>query len=222
MSDNMENEAINEVDVNENNETQTEKQFTQSELERIVEQRLARQRKQYEKKLEGVDLEEARKLLEEKERLEIEREKERGNFEEVLKKTVSKKDEQINMMQQRLSEIQIDGSLLGAASSMNAVNPNQVVQLVKGSTRLAEDGSVEIVDDKGTIRYTDSGEPMKVTDLMAEFLTANPHFVKASTSGVGSQGAAGGSTQKPSSVADMLANWNSGGKEAFAAMKGKR
>lgn len=222
MSDNMENEAINEVDVNENNETQTEKQFTQSELERIVEQRLARQRKQYEKKIEGVDLEEAKRLLEEKERLEIEREKERGNFEEVLKKTVSKKDEQINMMQQRLSEIQIDGSLLGAASSMNAVNPNQVVQLVKGSTRLAEDGSVEIVDDKGTIRYTDSGEPMKVTDLMAEFLTANPHFVKASTSGVGSQGAAGGSTQKPSSVADMLANWNSGGKEAFAAMKGKR
>lgn len=222
MSDNMENETVNEVDVNENNETQAEKQFTQSELERIVEQRLARERKKYEKKLEGVDLEEAKRLLEEKERLEIEREKERGNFEEVLKKTVSKKDEQINMMQQRLSEIQIDGSLLNAASSLNAVNPNQVVQLVKGSTRLAEDGSVEIVDDKGTIRYNDSGEPMKVTDLMAEFLTANPHFVKASTPGVGSQGAAGGSTQKPSSVADMLANWNSGGKEAFAAMKGKR
>ena len=220
MSDNMETE-VNEVE-NEAIETPTEKQFTQSELERIVEQRLARQRKQYEKKMEGVDLEEARKLLEEKEAAEIERQKERGEFEEILKKTVSKKDDQIAQMQKKLSEIQIDGALLNAASGMNAVNPNQVVQLVKGSTRLSEDGGVEIVDEKGTIRYSDSGEPMKVSDLMAEFLTANPHFVKASTPGVGSQGAAGGSTQKPSSVADMLANWESGGKEAFASMKGKR
>jgi hypothetical protein len=57
---------------------------------------------------------------------------------------------------------------------------------------------------------------------VSEFLTANPHFVKASPSGVGSQGAAGGSTQKPSSVADMLANWENGGRQAYATLKGKR
>jgi hypothetical protein len=44
-------------------------------------------------------------------------------------------------------------------------------------------------------------------------------MVKASQGGTGSMGNAGGSTQKPQSVADMVANWNDGGKEAFAAMK---
>jgi hypothetical protein len=63
---------------------------------------------------------------------------------------------------------------------------------------------------------------MTVNSLVSDFLTANPHFVRASSGGTGSQGAAGGSTQKPTSVADMLANWDSGGRAAFAAMKGKR
>lgn len=223
MSENMENE-VNETNeaVDEKVTESAEKSFSQSELERIVEQRLARERKKFQKQTEGIDLEEARRLLEEKEAQEIERQKERGEFEEILKKTVSKKDEEVMRLRDELRRERIDNNLIACASNMNAVNPNQVVQLVKQNTRLGEDGSVEIVDEKGTIRYTDSGEPMKVSDLMAEFLTANPHFVKASPSGVGSQGAAGGSTQKPSSVADMLANWDSGGKEAFAAMKGKR
>jgi len=32
---------------------------------------------------------------------------------------------------------------------------------------------------------------------------------------------AGGSTQKPISVADMVENWNDGGREAFHALKKK-
>jgi hypothetical protein len=46
-------------------------------------------------------------------------------------------------------------------------------------------------------------------------------MVKASQGGIGSMGNTGGSTQKPQSVADMVANWNDGGKEAFAASKKK-
>lgn len=225
MSDNMENtEAEIRQDVaDEAAEAKSQgKTFSQEELERIVEQRLMRERKKFQKQTEGIDLEEAKRLLEEKEQAEIQRQKERGEFEEVLKKTVSKKDEQITQYKTKLQEIQVDGSLLQSASQLNAVNPDQVVQLVKNQVRLSEDGQVEVVDNKGTIRYSDAGEPMKVQDLMSEFLTANPHFVKASPGGVGSQGAAGGSTQKPTSVADMLANWENGGKEAYAQSKGKR
>lgn len=212
--------------VNDVEETITETQsrtFTQEELEKIVEQRLMRERKKFEKKIEGVDLDEAKRLLEEKEKAELERQKEKGEFEKILQQVAEKKDAQINQYKQRLQEIQVDGSLINAASQQNAVNPEQVVALLKGKTRLAEDGSVEILDKDGSVRYNDSGTPMSVNELMSEFLTANPHFVRASASGVGSKGAAGGSTQKPSSVADMLANWNSGGKQAFAEMKkGKR
>ena len=201
---------------------QSTKTFSQEELDQIVEQRLMRERKKYEKKLEGVDLEEARRLLEEKQQAEIERQKEKGEFEKVLQQLAEKKDSEINQYKAKLQEIQVDGALINAASQNNAVSPDQVVALLKSKTRLGEDGSVEILDKDGSVRYNDSGTPMSVNELVSEFLTANPHFVKASPSGTGSKGAAGGSTQKPSSVADMLASWDNGGKEAYAAMKGKR
>jgi len=225
MSDEvMGNESVQEPvqdnvqeSVQEDNRT-----FSQDDLERIVEQRLMRERKKYEKKLEGVDLDEARKLLEEKQQAEIERQKEKGEFEKVLQQLAEKKDNEINQYKTKLQEIQVDGALINAASQHGAVSPDQVVALLKNKTRLGDDGSVEILDNDGTVRYNDSGTPMQVNELVSEFLTANPHFVKASPSGTGSKGAAGGSTQKPSSVADMLASWDNGGKEAYAAMKGKR
>ena len=111
--------------------------------------------------------------------------------------------------------------MLGAAGNSNAVNPNQVSQLLKGQTRLSEDGTVEVLDANGVPRYNDSGDLLSVNEMVTEFLTVNPHMVKASIGGTGSQGNTGGSTQKPTSVADMVANWNDGGKEAFAAFKKK-
>ena len=65
-------------------EMEAEKTFTQSDVERLIEQRLMRERKKYEKKLEGVDIDEAKRLLEEKQAAEIERQKEKGEFEKVL------------------------------------------------------------------------------------------------------------------------------------------
>ena len=200
----------------------SEKTFTQTELEGIIEQRLARERKKFAKQTEGVDLDEARRLIEEKQNAEIERQKEKGEFEKVLQQLAEKKDSEISQYKTKLQEIQVDGALINAASQNNAVQPEQVVALLKNQTRLADDGSVEILDKTGTVRYNDNGTQMSVNELVSEFLTANPHFVKASPSGVGSQGAAGGSTQKPLSVADMVANWENGGRQAFAAMKGKR
>lgn len=223
MSDEvMGNEGVEQTaDAMEATEQST-KAFSQEELDAIVEQRLMRERKKYEKKLEGVDLDEAKRLLDEKQQAEIERQKEKGEFEKVLQQLAEKKDNEISQYKTKLQEIQVDGALINAASQNNAVSPDQVVALLKSKTRLGEDGSVEILDNDGSVRYNDSGTPMQVNDLVSEFLTANPHFVKASPSGTGSKGAAGGSTQKPSSVADMLASWENGGKEAYAAMKGKR
>ena len=216
MENGAENQPVEQV------EQPTEKTFTQTQLDEIVEQRLARERKKFAKQTEGVDLDEARRLLEEKQNAEIERQKEKGEFEKVLQQLAEKKDAEISGYKSKLQEIQVDGALINAASQNNAVQPEQVVSLLKGQTRLSEDGSVEILDNTGTVRYNDDGTAMTVNGLVSEFLTANPHFVKASPSGVGSQGAAGGSTQKPSSVADMLANWENGGRQAYATLKGKR
>ena len=218
MSDEiMETEAETETAAVENQE----KTFSQTELDRIVADRVAREQRKYEKQLSGIDINEAKQLLLDKEAAELERQKERGDFESVLKKTVEKKDQEINAYKSKLQSTLVDGALLNAASTNNAVNPEQVSALLRNNLRLSDDGSVEVLDSNGTPRYNDSGNLLSTGELVAEFLTANPHFVRASAGGSGSQGNAGGSTQKSLSVADMVANWNEGGKEAFAAMKKK-
>ena len=202
-------------------ETQVGKTFTQEELDRIVADRVAREQRKFDKKVSGIDLDEAKELLAQKEAAELERQKERGEFDAILKKTVEKKDMEIQSYKTKLQQTLVDGAILGAASNNNAVNPNQVAQLLKGNTRLADNGNVEVLDDNGSPRYNDSGDLLSVNEMVTEFLTVNPHMVKASQGGVGSQGNTGGSTQKPQSVADMVANLDQGGKEAFAAMKKK-
>jgi hypothetical protein len=75
--------------------TQEEKTFSQDELDRIVADRVQRERRKLDKKLEGIDLEEARQLMLEREQATIERQKEKGEFESILKQTVEKKDLEI-------------------------------------------------------------------------------------------------------------------------------
>ena len=80
-------------DIMENEiEQVSEKTFTQDELEKIVSDRLARERRKFEKKFDGVDVDEAKRLLQEKEQAEIERQKERGEFEQVLKERSRRKN----------------------------------------------------------------------------------------------------------------------------------
>jgi hypothetical protein len=202
-------------------ETQAGKTFTQEELDRIVADRVAREQRKFDKRVSGIDLDEAKELLAQKEAAELERQKERGEFDAILKKTVEKKEQEIQSYKSKLQQTLVDGAILGAASNNNAVNPNQVSALLKSNTRLSDNGNVEVLDDNGSPRYNDSGYLLSVNEMVTEFLTVNPHMVKASQGGTGSQGNAGGSTQKPQSVADMVANWETGGKQAFAAMKKK-
>lgn len=201
-------------------ETQ-EKTFSQEELDRIVADRVAREQRKFEKKLQGVNLDEARELIQKREEAELEAQKQRGEFDSILKQTVEKKDAEINSYKQKLQETLIDGALTAAASRSNAVDTAQVTALLKGRTRLSEDGTVEVLDDKGTPRYNDKGDLLSVDEMVTEFLTTNPHFVRATSGGSGSMGNVGGSTSKPQSMADIVANWSNGGREAYAAMKRK-
>ena len=215
MSDEIMVDAVTEPAAEEQ-ETQEVKTFTQEELDRIVSDRIARTKRQVEKKYEDIDVNEVRQLLAERQQAELEQQKDRGEFESILRNTVEKKDQEIQGYKSRLEATLVDGALLTAASRNNAVSAEQVSQLLKGSVKLSEDGSVEVYDTNGTPRYNDKGELLTVDELVSDFLTANPHFVKASQGGAGSQGAAGGATPKPMSAADMLANYDSGGKAAYA------
>ena len=140
MSDEiMENQAETETAAV---ETQESKTFTQEELDRIVADRVAREQRKFDKRLSGVDLDEAKDLLAKKEAAELERQKERGEFDKVLKQTVEKKDMEIQSYKSKLQQTLVDGAILGAAGNNNAVNPTQVFSVTKRPILgLSDDGT---------------------------------------------------------------------------------
>ena len=82
--------------------------------------------------------------------------------------------------------------MLSAAAKYNAVNAEQVKALLNNNIRLGESGEVEVTDGKGSVRYSDKGEPISVEDLVKEFLDTNPHFKLANPA----------TTQTRSNIAD--------------------
>ena len=204
MSDEIMETEVTEAVEQEAPEAQDVKTFTQEELDRILADRVARTKRQFEKRLEGIDIDEARNILQERENAQIEKQKERGEYEALLKQMADKHSQETAALKSQLERTLVDGALLSAASKANAVSPDQVSALLRSSVALSEDNTVEVYDSNGTPRYNDSGNLLSVEELVTDFLTANPHFVKATAGGAGSSGAAGGSTSKPLSYSEML------------------
>ena len=165
--------------------------LSQEDVNRIVAERVAREKAKFEKKYSGVDLDLYNQLVEEKDEARKTEMEKRGEFEKLLKEQAEKFTGKINQYQTELSSIKIDGALLNEASSNQAINPQQVVQLLKGQVKLNEAGTVDVVDSNGQVRYDENGEPLKVSKLVNEFLSANPHFVSAGPSGSGTSNGVG-------------------------------
>ena len=187
-------------------ETVAEAGLSQADVDKIVAERLGRERKKYDKKYEGVDLEAYGKWQQDQEASELERQKQAGDFDAAMKKMADTKDAEIKRLRGQVTTTAVDGELLRAASSLQAVQPSQVSSLLRNNIRLSEDGNAEVLDDKGAIRYSDDGSLLTVSSLVNEFLTTNPHFVKATQGGAGSAGNVGGNTLKPKSVGEMSAS----------------
>lgn len=194
-------EKVTEV----SNETKSaeSKAFTEDQVEAIVQRRLERYKKTVSSKLDGLDLEEAKKLLEEKKQKEQELALQRGEFDKVLKETVSKKDTRISALESELQKIRIDETLINTASQLKAINPNEVKALLRSAVKLNDSGNVEVVSENGTPRYNEKGELMSVNELVAEYLNNNPHHLSATPKGTGSQSGIGGNTLKPFNIANL-------------------
>jgi len=214
----QDNAGVNEVSETTSTEN---KVFTAEQLEQIVQRRLDRYKKSVSNKLDGIDIEEAKKLLQEKKDKELEIAKQRGEFDKVLKETVSKKDSKIQSLETELKRIRIDETLVNVASGMKAVKPAEVKQLLRSNVRLNEQGSVEVINEDGTPRYSDKGEPMSVNELVAEYLKNNPHHVSSTPSGAGSRSQVGGATPKQVNIGDLdLSNPND--RKIYADMRKQR
>lgn len=159
--------------------------LTQDDVNRIVAERVAREKAKFEKKYSGVDLDHYNNLVEQEETRKRQEMEKRGEYENLLKSQAEKFQGKIQQYETELHSIKVDGTLLNEASANKAVNPQQVVQLLKNSVKLNDAGGVDVVDANGQVRYDDNGNPLAVSNLVNEFLTANPHFVQAGPQGSG-------------------------------------
>ena len=192
------NDTQTEPSTPENASTEPAKVFTQDEVDALIKKRLDKRNREIERKFDGVDPDEYRAIKAAQEAEELERQKERGEFENVMKQTIEKWESKTSALQDELRRVKVDGALLSAASRGKAINAEQVANLLRSNVRMTDDGSVEIVDSNGTARYDDHGQPLTPDALVDEFLSGNPHFVAATPAGTGSQSSIGGGLEKKS------------------------
>ena len=161
------------------NQAQT-KTYTEQEVNDMMARMKGSLTKKFSKQWEDLgDPEELRQLKQEHERRKLEDQKKRGEFENILKELADRKDQEIRKRDEIIRNYTVDVPLVSAAAQFRAVNAEQVKQLLKPNLRVNEHGEVEVLDTKGSVRYTDKGNPFKVEDLVQEFLQTNPHFVAA-------------------------------------------
>ena len=173
--------------------------FNQEQLDRIVKQRLEAEKRKHEKQLEEVKKQEENALKEK----EIKEAKSKSELEKLMQQRISEKDTEILKYKTEIKKERIDNSVLSVASKMNAINPQQVVDLLKTDIKLNDDNRIEILDNNSNIRYNEKGELLTIEQRVKEFLDANPHFSQGSKSGTGSQSSIEGKTVKPFKISDL-------------------
>jgi len=180
-----------------------EPMVSQAEVDKIVERRLAREKSKYEKMYSGIDPEQARKLLEEKENKQMEDQKARGEFEKILKEQAEKSNKEISGLRSEIEKVKVDGAIVTAASKNQAINPEQVKDLLKGNVKLTDDGKVEILAENKQPMYNKDGDLKSIDEYVKDFITENPHFQTATPSGSGSKANLGKVDAKPFNIADL-------------------
>ena len=173
--------------------------FNQEQLDRIVKQRLEAEKRKHEKQLEEVKKQEENALKEK----EIKEAKSKSELEKLMQERISEKNTEILKYKTEIKKERIDNSVLSVASKMNAINPQQVVDLLKSDIKLNDDNRIEILDNNSNIRYNEKGELLTIEQRVKEFLDANPHFSQGSKSGTGSQSSIEGKTVKPFKISDL-------------------
>jgi hypothetical protein len=172
--------ANEDTGSSETNQAQSVKTYTQEEVDNMMARTKGAVQKKYEKTLADLgDIDELRQLRATHEQQQLELQKKRGDFDKIIADLAAKKDEEIRKRDDIIKSYTVDMPLVNTAAQLGAVNPKQVQALLKSNLRLGETGEVEVLDEKGTVRYSDKGQPFKVEDLVKEFLDSNPHFKSA-------------------------------------------
>ena len=180
-------------------DNKTQPQFTQEQVDKIIQTRLGAEKAKQEKALAELQKQDEERKKEQ----EIKDAKTKADLEKLMQERIASKDADIKRLQNSIKKEKIDNSVLSIASKHKAINPAQVVELIKNQVRLSDDNRIEILDNNSNIRYNSKGELFTIEDRVVEFLDANPHFRQGSLAGTGSQSALEGKTVKPFKLQDL-------------------
>ena len=173
--------------------------FTQEQLDNIIKSRLEAEQRKYEKRLQEEEKQKA-EILKQKQ---LEEAKTKQDLEKIMQERLSEKEQELLRYKNQIKKEKVDNSILSVASNNQAINPSQVVALLKDEVKYTDDGRIEVVDNNSNVRYNANGELLTIEDRVKEFLDSNPHFRQGSLSGSGSQSAIGGKTVKPFNLQDL-------------------
>ena len=173
--------------------------FTQAQLDNIIKSRLEAEQRKHQTTLEDTKKKEEDAA---KEKL-VKEAKSKAELEKLMQQRISEKDTEILKYKNEIKKERIDNSIMAVASKNNAINPSQVVSLLKDAIKLNDDGRVEILDNNSNIRYNEKGNLLTIEEKVKEFLQANPHFSASGKSGTGSQSSVEGKTVKPFNIQDL-------------------
>ena len=173
--------------------------FTQSQLDNIIKSRLEAEQRKHQRTLEDTKKKEEDAA---KEKL-VKEAKSKAELEKLMQQRIAEKDTEILKYKNEIKKERIDNSIMAVASKNNAINPSQVVSLLKDAIKLNDDGRVEILDNNSNIRYNEKGNLLTIEEKVKEFLQANPHFSASGKSGTGSQSSVEGKTVKPFNIQDL-------------------
>ena len=176
-----------------------EQTFTQAQLDNIIKSRLEAEKTKHQRQLDEQKKKDD-ELLKEKQ---LQDAKTKAEIEKLMKERIAEKDQELMNMKNMIKKEKIDNSVMSVASKMNAINPQQIVELMKNNIKLSDDNRIEILDKHANIRYNEKGELLTIEESVKEFLDANPHFSQGSKSGVGSQSSIEGQTVKPFNISDL-------------------
>lgn len=179
------NSLANEDTGSSENIQATPKTYTETEVNDMMARLKGSLTKKLSKQWEDLgDPDELRQIKQTFEKQKLDEQKKRGEFDSILQDLAKRKDEEIRKRDEIIKNYTVDLPLVNAAAQYRAVNADQVKALLKSQVRLNDAGEVEVLDSKGTVKYSDQGTPYKVDELVRDFLNENPHFVAAPPSTV--------------------------------------
>lgn len=164
---------------------------SQEEINRIVQQRLERERKKFDEKIESLgfksfdEIADLKRQQKEREEKELE---DQQKYKELLEKTRSEKDAELAKLREQLQKTQstyrqttAERQILEAAAAAEAVAPAQVASLLRGNVQVDDEGKSFVVGPGGERMTDGKGNELSVEAYVKTFIEENPHFQRAAS-----------------------------------------